>query len=90
MAKTQKAATSAKVRKATVRKSLTKELRALEAIRKAFDRTRRDIEKQTTSLNGDAYNQIADVYQKLGIAVEVTQAHVDTKATELARTFIGK
>jgi hypothetical protein len=77
-----------KVRKATARKALTKEIQALRKIEAALVKARVAIEANSENLHGDNYNQMADVFNKLGIAITVADSAVQDRAHALAQTFV--
>jgi len=77
-----------KVRKATVRKALTKELNALRKLEAAFIKARVAIEANSQSLTGDTFNQMAQVFTQLNTAIVVADSAAQDKATRLARTFL--
>ena len=77
-----------KVRKANARKALTKEIQALRKIEAALVKARVAIEMNSDNLHGDNYNQMADVFNKLGIAVTVADSAVQDRAHALAQTYV--
>jgi nitrate reductase NapAB chaperone NapD len=77
-----------KVRKATVRKALTKELNALRKLEAAFIKARVAIEANSQSLTCDTLNQMAQVFTQLNTAIVVADSAAQDKATRLARTFL--
>lgn len=77
-----------KVRKAAARKALTKEIQALRKMEQAFVKARVAIESNSHNLSGDTFNQMAEVFNKLGIAVTVADSAVQDKAHALAQTFV--
>ena len=77
-----------KVRKANTRKALTKEIQALRKIEAALVKARVAIEMNSDNLHGDNYNQMADVFNKLGIAVTVADSAVQDRAHALAQTYV--
>lgn len=77
-----------KVRKAAVRKALTKEIAALRKMEMAFGKAIDTINANSTSLSGDTYNQMVQVFNQLNIAVTVADSAVQDKAHALARTFV--
>lgn len=81
---------NAKVRKANARKSLTKEIQALRKMEAAFVKARVAIESNSHNLTGDTFNQMAEVFNKLGIAITVADSAVQDKAHKLVNTFTGK
>lgn len=78
----------AKVRTDSVRKTLTKDIRALERIRKQLEKAVTVIAKDGEDIKGDAHNQIADLLGKLNIGVTVVESTIADKANAIARTFI--
>ena len=89
MTKTEKqVAKVQKVRKDSVRKQLTNDIRALERIRKSLEKAAVIIAKDGEGIKGDAQNQIADLLGKLNIGVTVVETTIADKATAIARTFI--
>ena len=79
---------NSKVRKANARKALTKEIQALRKMEQAFVKARGAIEANSQHLTGDNFNQMAEVFNKLGIAVTVADSAVQDKAHALAQTFV--
>ena len=80
----------ATIRKANVRKSLQKQIRALNAIEKGIIKAREAILSNSEKLEGDTYNQIADVFRKLDIAVTVCDTARQDAANKFANTLVGK
>lgn len=76
-----------KVRKAALRKALTAEIRAIQKIEAALVKARVAIETNSTQLKGDAFAQLTQVFDQLGIAITVTDSAVQDKAHKLAQTF---
>lgn len=76
------------VRKGNARKALTAEIRALKKIEAAIIKARTTIEDNSTAVTGDTFNQIAQVFKQLEIAVTVTDTAVQDKAHALAQTFV--
>lgn len=79
---------NSKVRKANARKALTKELQALKKMEAAFVKARVTIESNSHNLTGDTFNQMAEVFNKLGIAITVADSAVQDKAHKLAQTYV--
>ena len=79
---------ASKVRKGNARKALTAEIRALKKIEAAIIKARTTIEDNSTAVTGDTFNQIAQVFKQLEIAVTVTDTAVQDKAHALAQTFV--
>ena len=77
-----------KVRKATARKALTKEINALRKMEAAFGKAINAINANSENLSADTYNQMVQVFNQLNIAVTVTDSAVQDKANALARTFV--
>jgi uncharacterized protein YukE len=89
MTKTEKqVAKVQKVRKDSVRKQLTADIRALERIRKSLEKAAVTIAENGENLKGDTHNQIADLLGKLNIGVTVVETTISDKANAIARTFI--
>jgi hypothetical protein len=89
MTKTTKtAAASATNRKATARKALTKEIRALERIRVSIEKAAAVISTQGEDITGSTGDQIADMLYKMGVSVSVINAGINEKAGHLAATYI--
>lgn len=81
---------AAKSRKASERQAITKTLRTIERIQKSLTRARTAIGESAMELTGPVFDQMSQVAGQLDVAVSVTQAEIETQATALARTFIGK
>lgn len=79
---------AANVRKSEIRKTITRELRQLETIRKSLERTVVVVTENGANLKGDANSQLADLLRQLNVAVTVVESNVTEKANALARTFI--
>ena len=79
-----------KVRKATVRKTLQTQIRGLNAIEAGIIKAKDSILANSEKLDGDTYNQIADVYAKLNIAITVVDAARQDAAHKLVNTIVGK
>ena len=77
-----------KVRKAAVRKAITKEIAALRKMELAFGKAIDTINANSQALSTDNYNQILQVFSQLNIAITVTDSAVQDKANALARTFV--
>jgi hypothetical protein len=77
-----------KVRKATARKALTKEINALRKMESAFGKAINVINANSENLSPDTYNQMVQVFNQLNIAVTVADSAVQDKANALARTFV--
>lgn len=84
----QKVQKSAKVRKDSVRKQLTADIRALERIRKSLEKAAVTIAENGENLKGDTGTQIADLLGKLNLGVTVVESTIAEKANSIARTFI--
>lgn len=76
------------VRKTNVRKAITKELTALNKIEAGIIKARNAISDNSQSVSGDTFNQIADIFAKLDIAISVVDAARQDKAHALAQTFV--
>jgi len=79
-----------KVRKATIRTALQKQIRSLNAIEAGIVRAKNSILANSEKLDGDTYNQIADVYAKLNIAITVVDSARQDAAHKLVNTLTGK
>ena len=79
---------ASKVRKGNARKALTAEIRALKKIEAAIIKARTTIEDNSVAVTGETFNQIAQVFKQLEIAVTVTDSAVQDKAHALAQTFV--
>lgn len=77
-----------KVRKAAVRKALTKEIAALRKMEAAFGKAIDTINANSQALSTDNYNQMVQVFSQLNIAVTVADSAVQDRANALARTFV--
>ena len=80
----------AAVRKAAVRKNLQKQINALTKIEAGIIKARLAIESNSESLNGDTYNQIADIFGRLNIAITVVDSARQDAAHKLVNTLTGK
>lgn len=77
-----------KVRKANARKAIMTELRALKKIEAAIVKAKDTIALNSDAITGDTYNQIAQVFSQLNVAVTVADAAVIDKANKLAQTYV--
>lgn len=78
------------VRKAAVRKNLQKQINALTKIEAGIIKARLAIESNSEALNGDTFNQIADIFGRLNIAITVVDSARQDAAHKLVNTFTGK
>jgi len=77
-----------KVRKSNERKALTAEIRALRKIESAIAKAKDAIALNADVVKGDTYDQLAQVFTQLNIAITVTDSAVQDKAHKLAQTFV--
>jgi hypothetical protein len=83
--------TAQTVRKATQRKQIAKEIKALQKMEAAIVKLRTVICDNSLDIKTtDTFNQIADIYSRLDVAATVIDSAVQVKANELARTFTTK
>lgn len=78
------------VRKTNARKQLQAEIRALKAIESALVKARVAIESNSHKLGGDTFNQMADVFAKLGNGIVVTDTAQQDAAHKLVNIIVGK
>jgi hypothetical protein len=78
-----------KNRKMNVRKQIAKEIKALQKMEAAIVKLRTVICDNSLDVKTmDTFNQIADIYARLDVAVTVIDSAVQVKANDLARTFV--
>ncbi len=83
--------TAQTVRKATQRKQIAKEIKALQKMEAAIVKLRTVICDNSLDIKTtDTFNQIADIYSRLDVAATVIDSAVQDKAHALARTFTTK
>ena len=86
--KTAAVAKTATVRKTNTRKALMASIRKVERIRAALEKASKVILVEGESVQGDTGSQIADVLGKMNIAIRVTEAEIESLASQVARTFL--
>ena len=79
-----------KVRKATIRTALQKQIRSLNAIEAGIIKAKNSILAHSDKLDTDTYMQISEVYAKLGIAITVVGSARQDAAHKLVNTLTGK
>ena len=72
------------------RKAITKQLRKVEKIERAFATAQSKLQAEIGELQGDVRTQLEQVLGQLGVAVTVTQAEIESQANALARTFVKR
>jgi hypothetical protein len=80
---------NAKARKASVRTTLTAELRALKRVRQTLQKAHKSLMTQSEDVTGPTGDQIAAVLKNVGIGLEVTEAAITEKANAITATFLA-
>jgi DNA transposition AAA+ family ATPase len=70
-----------------VRKQITSEIAALRKMEQALIKARTVIFENSDRLSAENHAQISDIFRKLGIGLEVTDAAVRERANALAQTY---
>lgn len=77
-------------RKALFRKNLQKQINALTKIEAGIIKARLAIESNSDVLTGETYNQIADIFGRLNIAITVVDSARQDAAHKLVNVLTGK